>query len=413
MHAAMNLPALLSFAGVQAACALLHAEDAQTLQEQVALARIPSPSLQEAARAAYVRERFMQLGLVEVEVDEVGNVSGRLPAIDAPQTRAFAPVLVSAHLDTVFPIDTDLTVEEREGRIYAPGIADNARGLAALLALVRVLVRCAVRTRAPLVFVATVGEEGTGNLLGAKHLFRGGSPYRSAAAFISLDGPGLRRVVHRAVGSRRVRIAMLGPGGHSWADWGIPNPISAAAAMVAELNLMELPAHPRTTLSATRIFGGTSINSIASEAWVDLDLRSEGGDVLAELGKHIEDAAQRAAQQINSRRREGTPSLRVELTHLGDRPAGATPASTPLVQAALDATRALGTRPTLLASSTDANVAISLGIPAITLGAGGEAGGIHTTGEWYSNTDGPRGIERALLTVLSVAGVDEPALPSE
>lgn len=402
----MDLQTLLSLPAVAHARALLHTNDAATLAEQIELAQIPAPPLEEAARAASVRERFIGSGLIEVRIDAVGNVIGRLPNPGDPgRPAAGAPVVLAAHLDTVFPADTDLSVRRNERRIHAPGIADNARGLAALLALARTLAECRIGTATPLFFIATVGEEGVGDLRGVKHLFRDESPFRAARAFISLDGPGMRRIVHRAVGSRRLRIAIHGPGGHSWADWGAANPIAAIGAVIAEICTLDLPFSPKTTLSATRIGGGTGVNTLPPESWVDLDLRSEDSEALFRVEKTVRETADRVVKAANARRRKGTPALRLTITPIGDRPAGATPAASPLVSAAAGATRALGAQPALVASSTDANVPISLGIPAITLGAGGKAGGIHTTDEWYGNENGPRGIERALLTVLAVAGV--------
>jgi acetylornithine deacetylase/succinyl-diaminopimelate desuccinylase-like protein len=391
---------------VQAARARLAASGPAVLEEQLRIVRIPAPSLDEKERAAYLERRFREIGLRDVTRDEVGNVLGQLPR---PATSDAAPLLVAAHLDTVFSRGTILEPRHEEGRIYAPGIADNARGLAATLAIARALVEAGVGTARPVWFAGTVGEEGNGDLRGVKHLFREASPFAEAAAFLSIDGTGLRRVVHRAIGARRIRISMMGPGGHSWADWGAANAIHALGAAIAKMSGLVVPSDPRTTLTVARVGGGTSINSIPADAWLEVDLRSEDPHALASLGEAVEREARAAVQTENARRRADSPSLRVEIHTIGDRPAGATAEGASIVRAAMWATRVVGAKPELSASSTDANVPISLGIPSVTLGAGGESGGIHTLGEWYSDRDSTRALERALLTLLAVA---QPAVPS-
>ncbi len=381
---------------------ILHDTDARTLADQLELVQIPAPAFGEAERGRRMAELFREAGLTAVSVDEVGNVLARLEPAAEPDA---PPCLISAHLDTIFPEGTDVTVKWDGARYCAPGIADDARGLAALVAIARALTTAGVRTRAPLVFVATVGEEGIGDLRGVKHLFCDGSPWRRAAAFISLDGTGCRRIVHRAVGSRRFRIRVTGVGGHSWADWGIANPIHALGLAIAELASLPVPREPRSALTVARIAGGTSINAIPEEAWLELDLRSEGVAALEALERGARSALRRAVQACNARRRRGTPPLSVSVDVIGDRPSGQTPAASAIVRAAIEATRAIGHSPELVASSTDANVPIALGIPAITLGAGGESGSTHTLEEWYSNESGPEGIERALLTALALAGL--------
>ncbi|HEX7240191.1 MAG TPA: M20/M25/M40 family metallo-hydrolase, partial [Longimicrobiaceae bacterium] len=387
---------------LRAVRARVYDTDAETLREQVELVRIPAPSFAEAERGARVRARFEALGLAGVATDEVGNVLGRLPGAARPDA---APVVLAAHLDTVFPAGTDLTPREEGGRIYAPGITDNARGLAALLAVARVLAEGGVRTLRPVLFAATVGEEGIGDLLGVKHLFREGAPLRRAAAFVSLDGSGTGRIVHRAIGSRRLRVTLRGPGGHSWADRGTANPVQALAAAVASLRALHPPASARSSLTVARIGGGTSVNSIPSEAWAEVDLRSETPGALPGLEAGVREAVRAAVDAENRLRARRTRPVEAFWETIGDRPAGATDPDAPLVRAAVAVTRALGDPAELASSSTDANVAISLGVPAITIGVGGESGGVHTTGEWYSNRGGPRGVERALLIALAAAGL--------
>jgi acetylornithine deacetylase/succinyl-diaminopimelate desuccinylase-like protein len=255
------------------------------------------------------------------------------------------------------------------------------------------------------VFAATVGEEGPGDLRGVKHLFREGGELGGADAFVALDGSGLRRIVHRAIGSRRLRVEVAGPGGHSWADRGAANPILALGATVAQIAALPLPEPARTALTVARIGGGTSINALPDGAWMELDLRSEAPGVLARLEESVRALLAAAVDEENARRRQGTEPLAPRVTVIGDRPSGETPARAPLVQAAHAITFALGQKPELVGSSTDANVPMALGIPSIAIGVGGDSGGIHTTDEWYSNENGALGVERALLILLAAAGL--------
>lgn len=378
----------------------IRSADAGVVREQVELVQIPAPPLGEAERARAVAERFEAVTGARVETDEAGNVLAHLAGTEA----SAAPVVVAAHLDTVFPAGTELAVRRERGRIYAPGITDNARGLAALLALCRLLAASPLRTHRPLVFAATVGEEGIGDLRGVKHLFRDGAALRNAHAFVALDGCGSRRIVHRSVGSLRLRVDVHGPGGHSWSDRGRANPVAVVAKLAADIGALPLPHAVPSAAAATRIGGGTSINAIPADAWLEVDLRSATADTLTWLGRRVRDLAHEALAAENSRSRQH-PDLTMGIREIGNRPAGITPPDGLLVRAALEATREIGTRPELVASSTDANVPMSLGIPAIAMGAGGEGGGIHTLGEWYGTRNGASGLERVLLTVLAVAGV--------
>lgn len=382
---------------LHAARAAIRALDAETVAEQSRIAAIPAPAHGEAQRAAYLERRFRESGLVRVERDAAGNVIGWLPGGSG------APVVVSAHLDTVFAADVPVEPRIEGSRVYAPGITDNARGLAALLALARVMAAHGRITRSPVVFAATVGEEGAGDLKGAKHLFRAGGPLAAAAASISLDGSGLRRVVNRGVGARRLRVSVVGPGGHSWSDWGAPNPIHAVGAAAAALAGAELPASPATTVTVARIGGGTSINALPEHAWMEIDIRSEERAALEVTEDRCRRMVERSVAAEREGARRGPARLALELEVIGDRPPGRTARADPLVQAALRVTRELGARPELAASSTDANVPMSLGIPAVTIGAGGRSGGVHTLHEWYENVGGALGIERALLLVVDRA----------
>jgi tripeptide aminopeptidase len=281
---------------------------------------------------------------------------------------------------------------------------DNSRGLAAMLALAEAIDGTRLRTRRPIVFAATVGEEGSGDLRGAKHLFAGLGEL--PAACVALDGAGDDRIVNRALGARRYRITFRGEGGHSWAAFGVPNPVHAAGSAAARLAALPLPRSPRTTLSVCRIGGGISVNAIPDEAWLEVDLRSSSEDVLQRCSNEIRVVARAAARDENQRRRPGSTPLLFDLATIGDRPCGELPPEHPLVVAAESATLAIGRTPELGLASTDANVPISLGVPAIAIGAGGRGGGVHTANEWYDNTDGALGVARALTVLVAAAELD-------
>lgn len=389
--------------GFEAASRLVDKFDPWVLETQMALTSIPAPPFGETERGKRMAELFAQVGLLDLETDDEGNVLAALPGdVLAPGSGPHSsPLIVSAHLDTVFPAGTDVEPRRSGGQIRAPGIADDGRGLAALLALARVILEAGLSLPCPVIFVATVGEEGVGNLRGVRHLFREGGPGRNARGFISLDGIGLDRIIVRGVGSTRLRITLKGPGGHSWTDWGLPNPIHALGEVVEGIDTLPLPSSPRTTATVARWGGGKSINAIPEEAWMEVDLRSEGAEELKGLELALLERCRGVLPGKTGRGgKAGGEGMELAVAEIGRRPAGATPEDSPLVQAAKRATEALEVTPHTISSSTDANVPMSLGIPAITLGAGGRAGGIHTLGEWYSNERGPEGILRALLTVV-------------
>jgi acetylornithine deacetylase/succinyl-diaminopimelate desuccinylase-like protein len=392
-----RIAALLARPDVAAARAWIESHDTATVERQCRLAGIPAPTFAETQRGDFVAAEMRHIGLADVRSDDIGNVIGRYGEGDAPG------VMLVSHLDTVFPAGTDLTLTAHGPRLSAPGIGDNARGLAALLAIAEACVVCDVQTTTPITFVASVGEEALGDLRGVKHLLSAVS--RQPSAFVALDGPGLDRIVHRALGTRRLRATYTGPGGHSWAAFGVPNPAHAVAIAAAQIAEIPLPATPRTALSVVRIGGGQSVNTIPTDAWLELDLRSESDAALAAAYEGATGALQRALDGVNRKRATGTAPLTLATVSLSDRPSGVTPEGHPLVQAALAATHALGGSPALATASTDANVPISLGIPAVALGAGGKGGDAHLESEWYDNTGGPAGIVRALLVVLGAGFV--------
>ena len=377
------------------AYARIAARDSATLRTQVAVSQIPAPTGDEGERAGWFAAHLRTLGLSDACIDAAGNVVATRPGVD----RA-APILVCAHLDTVFARQVPLTFRRDGGRVVGPGIGDNGRGLAAMLAIAEEINGHAVRTRRPIVFAATTGEEGAGDLRGAKYLFA--NLHEEPAAAVALDGAGDERIVHKALGSRRYHIAYRGAGGHSWAAFGIPNAVHAAAAAAAMLASLPLPKSPRTTLSVSRIGGGTSINSIPEEGWLEVDLRSTSATVLDRFDREIRVIVRAAAQQENARRATSTPPLSHDVMVIGDRPSGELSADHPLVVSAIEATQLIDREPELAAASTDANVPIALGIPAIAIGAGGRGGDAHTPGEWYDNIEGPLGIARA-MTILATA----------
>jgi len=417
---------LLAHERIRAARHHLERTEEITLARQAALSAVPAPTGAEGRRAARVAELFREVGLRDVTVDEVGNVRGWFRGDEGRETGdGSAPVVLAAHLDTVFGPDVNVAVERRGRRLRGPGISDNARGLAALVAVAEAVVAARVPAARPILFAATVGEEGSGDLRGVKHLLNGNgtvgaqhaAPLQAPpVAFIALDGAGLERVVHRALGSKRYHVTYRGPGGHSWAAFGVANPANAvgrAVALLADLAPTAPPPPPppppppapRTTCAVVGLGGGTGLNSIPQDAWLDLDLRSEDPTALAALDAAVRTTLERALDDENRHRAAATAPLKLDQRLVGDRPSGVTPRAHPLVQAAVAANRALGREAELASASTDANVPIALGVAAIALGAGGVAGDAHLATEWYENTDGALGLVRALLVTAAMAEV--------
>ena len=397
-----SIDVLLSHERVRAARAHIERSDELTLARQAALSAIPAPTGAEAARGARVAEIFDEIGLGDVQIDQVGNVRGWYlnggsgDAVDAC-------VVLSAHLDTVFAADLDVSVSRRGPRLEGPGISDNARGLAALIGVGEAMVHARVNTQRPVLFAATVGEEGSGDLRGVRHLMGDGAAAIRPHAFIALDGAGIERIVHRALGARRYRVTYRGPGGHSWAAFGVANPANAVGRATAHLADLPTSHSPRSTCAVVRIGGGTSLNSLPQSAWLDLDLRSEDPRALERMDGAVQSLLIDALDEENERRLSGTLPLTLEVRRVGERPSGLTPRAHPLVQAAVSATRAVGQQHQLACASTDANVPIALGVPAVALGAGGRAGDAHLPTEWYENEGGALGVVRALFVTVAMA----------
>jgi tripeptide aminopeptidase len=389
-------------AKVRAALDLLKADNAWTIQQQIELTEIPAPPFKESRRAAEYKRRLEALGLKNVRIDSVGNVIAERRGVGTGPT-----VVIAGHLDTVFPEGTDVTVKRDGEKLRAPGIGDDDRGLAVVLAVARAFEKTGLQTNGTIYFVGDVGEEGPGNLRGMRHLFakelKGKVDY-----FISVDDSGLD-IASRAVGSNRYRVTYKGPGGHSYGAFGIPNPIHALGRAIAGISDIQVPATPKTTFSVGVIQGGTSVNSIAATATMDVDMRSEDASSLATVNEKVQKVLRDALAAENARWTGGGAAaarLAMIIDTIGIRPTGAQSDAAPIVQTAIAAGKALGFTAPTEASSTDANWPISLGIPAIRIGGGGTADGAHSLGEWYQ--DGPTGyvgVQWAALIVAALAGV--------
>jgi len=399
---AAQLPIPSSNAKVHAALDIIKADNAWTVQQQVELTQIPSPPFKESKRGAEFKKRLEALGLHDIRVDTAGNVIAMRKGTGTGPT-----VVISGHLDTVFPEGTDVTVRHDGTKLRAPGIGDDDRGLAVVLAVVRAFEKAGVQTIGTVYFVGDVGEEGPGNLRGMRNLF-GKELKGKVDYFISVDDTGLG-IASRAVGSYRYRVSYKGPGGHSYGAFGIPNPIHALGRAIAGISDIQVPANPKTTFNVGVIQGGTSVNSISGEASMEVDMRSEDAKSLAAVDVQVQRIIRDALTAENGRwtgSRAAAAKLSLVVDTMGIRPTGGQADSARIVQTAIAAGKALGFTSTTGASSTDANIPISLGIPAIRIGGGGNAEGAHSLGEWYD--DGPNGYvgpQWAALLVAALAGV--------
>ncbi len=390
-----------------AAFAWLHGNPKKIMDWHTAVVGIPAPPFGEQARAQWIAERFTEAGLGEVKTDEIGNVLGFLYPSDHDPESSGPIVVLSAHLDTVFPADTPIrpSLKDKDGvnLLEAPGACDNGAGIAGLLALAHALVHARVDLRIPLLLVGNVGEEGEGDLRGVRHLYAGPLAGR-IAAHIVLDGAGADSAVTQALGSRRFQVTITGPGGHSFTDAGTPNPIAALATALAVLSKIAIPDEPRTTMNLGTVRGGTSVNSIPESAMATIDFRSTSSDELLRLEVALHRAVEDAVELANAQARAAAirGKLAFAIAKIGDRPAAQLPADSPVLEALHAVDRRLDLKTTVRLGSTDANVPLSMHIPALSVGAGGNGGGAHTLAEWYSEKDRELGLKRVLLLTLAM-----------
>ena len=395
-----SLASLLRHDQVTLAFDYIKKNSASFTEELIRICEIPAPPFQEQERGKYIARRFAEAGLTDIQTDTVGNVIGFYHgSTDDPL------LVVSAHLDTVFPENTEIKVKTFITKLLAPGIGDNASGLAALIAMIEALTHARIKTRGTIAFVATVGEEGEGDLRGARYLFTQGDLANRITHFISFDGPDNQFITHQALGSRRYRITLAGPGGHSWTDFGVVNPIHALSRAVARLAEFPVPYEPRTTYNVGRISGGDSVNVIPQSASIDVDIRSTDEQEISCVEDFLLSSVNYAVRAENSLRAGSHHSLKLDVSLIGHRPSGETPQQSLLVQTALAATQSVGIKPYLNCASTDANIPMSMGIPAITIGAGGKGGDAHRLTEWYEPTGRDVGYQRALLLILAMTGL--------
>jgi len=390
--------------GYKAAVAVLDREHDRIVQDIVTLTEIPAPPFKEKARATAYMAMLKAAGLTDVEMDAEGNVMGLRRGTGTPGRPVVA---IAAHLDTVFPEGTDVKVRREGTRLLAPGIGDDTRSLAVLLGYVRAMNAAGVKTDSDILFVGNVGEEGPGDLRGVRHLFTQGRYKGRIKSFFSMDGADATRVVNGGVGSKRYRVTFKGPGGHSYGAFGLVNPMAAMAQAVVDFYKTPVPTSPKTTYAASVTGGGTSVNSIPTETFMEFDMRSVSRDELAKLEKRFLEIMPAAAEAENRARSTKEGRVVAELKVIGDRPAGRTAESAELVQIARQAVTAHGMKPTLESSSTDANLPMSLDIPAITIGSGGSAGRAHSLDEWIDVEKGAslKGMSVGLTMLLAAAGM--------
>jgi tripeptide aminopeptidase len=396
--------AILADPKVTKAFADIKADDDAAFAEQKHITEIPAPPYKEKVRAEYFLKRMQEVGFKDASIDTEGNVIALRKG-----TGGRPKLVVSAHLDTVFPEGTDVTVKEKDGVTLAPGIGDDARGLAALLSLIKSVNANGIATVGDIMFVGTVGEEELGNLRGVKALFR---DHSDIDGFISIDGLGITRVVNQGTGSHRYEMIFKGPGGHSFQEFGLPSAIHAMGRAIAKISDLQTPSDPKTTFTVGTVSGGTSVNAIASEARMAVDMRSDSTEELLKLEARLLDLVKQAVAEENARWK--TDKMTVEIRLIGDRPAGIVAMDSPIVQATQRAVTVITRTPrvTFAGSSTDSNLAMSLGIPAVTIGGGGEGGNWHSRNEWYRPVDAWAGPQNALLTILVLTGLDGVTKPA-
>jgi tripeptide aminopeptidase len=380
----------------------LHNQEMEFRRWQRELTEIPAPPFGESARSEWLRKKFLALGLEDVHVDELGNVLGLLyPGQKGPLTG------ISAHLDTVFPQGTALATREEGNRLYGPGISDNAAGVVAVLAMAAAIQRAQLRPAENVLFIGNVGEEGEGNLRGMRHLFSMPQWRDAIQSLLVIDGAGTDTYVNQALGSRRFEITFYGPGGHSWSDFGVPNPIVLLSRALARFSDIPVPESPRTTFNIGVVSGGTSVNSIPESATARVDLRSASMEELQKLEDRLRECVAEAWNEAPLAYRAGEPRVTLAMESIGDRPAAELPAQARILQIVRAVDRHLRIESFPRLASTDANVPLSLGIEATTLGAGGDGGGAHTLREWFDCGNRDLGLKRILLVLLALTGVHE------
>ena len=391
---------LLESSKVKAAFATFKADRQKNVDDLIEITEIPAPPFGEETRGKHIAKMFKEAGISDVSIDEVGNVIARRPGIRGGKT-----IALLAHIDTVFPIETDVTVRKDGDTYIAPGIGDNSRGIVVMLSLIRAMNAHDIQTEADILFIGNIGEEGLGDLRGVKHLYREGAP--KIDTMIAIDAGRTDSLVYGAVGSFRYRVTVKGPGGHSWSDFGDANPHHALGRIMT-LFAQRAPevtaTGPRTSFSVGRIGGGTSINSIPFESWMEVDMRSVNMNKLREMDAVFKQAVTDGLAAENAARKQGE-SITVDVQKVGNRPAGVAPLTEPLILDAAAAMQALGITPKLSLSSTDANTPISLGLPAITIGRGGVSKGAHSFEETWTDSNSHEAIELALLVTLAQAGL--------
>ncbi|MCU0984506.1 MAG: M20/M25/M40 family metallo-hydrolase [Acetobacteraceae bacterium] len=386
-----------------AATAVLRRDHARLVEEVITLCEIPSPPFGEQARSDAYRAMLEAHGLAEVEQDEIGNAMGLRRGIGNGEI-----LVVAAHLDTVFPAGTDVRVRREGTKLFAPGVGDDTLSLAANLALLRAMDEAGIRTRRDILFLGDVGEEGAGDLRGVRHFFAENRHRARVRAFLTVDDADVTRISNRGIGSRRWKATFRGPGGHSFSAFGLVNPVYAMAEAARAIGALPVPPGTHTTHCVSIVSAGTSINAIPDAATLQIDLRSGSAEALAALEAEVMAILARAAAAENAARATTSGAIVLETQRIGDRPAGLTAADDPVALAAAASVAAEGYAPRFEPASTDANIPMSLGVPALKIGAGGRSGRAHSLDEWIDlePEETLRGLRTALATILAIAGME-------
>ncbi|MGH9513114.1 MAG: M20/M25/M40 family metallo-hydrolase [Terriglobales bacterium] len=408
-EARAEIARLLNRPDVQKACEWFGLHESRLCNWQLELAKIPSPPFGESARAEWLTQRFHELGLEDIRTDEVGNVLGLRPGLRKQC------IMLSAHIDTVFPAGTPLEIRREGSRLYGPGVSDNGAGVTGLLGVAAALQAPGVSTQHPILFVGNVGEEGEGNLRGMRHIFSD-SPFNESIAYsLILDGAGSDTIVSEALGSKRFEVIVRGPGGHSWSDFGVVNPILVLARAIHLFTQITVPESPKTTFNIGVIQGGTSVNSIPESAGMRVDIRSSSAPEMERLEAALRNSVSFAVEEecsvLEKRAPEQKPTvgLSFEIAGIGDRPTGELDSNAKILHVIRAVDAELGNDANVQRASTDANIPISLGREAIAIGGGGSGGGAHTLQEWFECEGRELGLKRILLALLALAGVSERA----